>query len=99
MLYNALWTSLTCLFAYALEKDLDDRLSIHHAKDIYPAGPKQQYFNYFIFWKWVGFSLWHGLVTFFFVTASIPVFFADQEEVNAKRWRLSVPNFARSWSG
>ena len=71
MLYNALWTSLTCLFAYALEKDVDDKLSIQHAKDVYPAGPKQRYFNYFIFWKWVGFSLWHGLVTFFFVSIGL----------------------------
>lgn len=67
MLYNSLWTSLTCLFAYALERDVTYAITLKNPQ-LYEAGQKKQYFSYLIFWKWVGLAFFHGFVTFFGVT-------------------------------
>lgn len=64
MLYNSLWTSLTCLFAYALERDVTYEETLKHPQ-LYEAGQKKEYFSYVIFWKWVGLALFHGVITFF----------------------------------
>lgn len=64
MLYNALWTSWNCLFAYVLEQDVNDEY-IYKYPTLYKAGQKGVYFSFGIFWRWIIFSIWHGLVTFF----------------------------------
>lgn len=64
MLYNSLWTSLTCLFAYALERDVTYAVTLLHPK-LYEAGQKKEYFSYLIFWKWVGLAALHGIIIFF----------------------------------
>lgn len=64
MLYNSLWTSLTCLFAYALERDVTYEITVRNPQ-LYEAGQKKEYFSYMIFWKWVGLSIFHGIVIYF----------------------------------
>mmetsp|Transcript_9363 Transcript_9363/g.9045 ORF Transcript_9363/g.9045 Transcript_9363/m.9045 type:complete len:255 (+) Transcript_9363:770-1534(+) len=64
MLYNSLWTSLTCLFAYAIERDVVYDVSKNYPK-LYEAGQQNQYFTLWIFWKWVILALFHGVITFF----------------------------------
>ena len=63
MLYNSLWTSLTCLFAFSFEKDVDKE--VLKMPKLYEAGQKRKYFSYRIFWKWVALSIYHGFVIFF----------------------------------
>jgi phospholipid-translocating P-type ATPase (flippase) len=64
MLYNSLWTSLTCLFAYALERDVEYNVTVNNPQ-LYEAGQQKKYFSFAIFWKWVILSIFHGIVTFF----------------------------------
>ena len=63
MLYNALWTSLTCLFAFSFEKDVMNET--FNKPLLYEAGQKRQYFSYLIFWKWIVLSIYHGIIMFF----------------------------------
>ena len=37
-LYNALWTSLTCLFAYAFEDDVMKKEDVYKYPELYKAG-------------------------------------------------------------
>lgn len=63
MLYNALWTSLTCLFAFSFERDvMKESFKI---PQLYEMGQKRQYFSYMIFWKWILLSIYHGIIIFF----------------------------------
>lgn len=64
MLYNSLWTSLTCLFAYACERDVDYEVSRRNPQ-LYEAGQQKKYFTFGIFWKWVLLSIFHGATTYF----------------------------------
>ncbi len=64
MLYNAVWTSWLCLFAYSFEQDVDDRRSIENPR-LYLAGQKKVYFNFKVFWKWVVLSIVHGVFCFY----------------------------------
>ena len=64
LMYNAVWTSWQCLFAYALEQDVNDEYVYKYPR-IYAAGQKSKYFNKVIFWRWICFSIWHGAVTYF----------------------------------
>lgn len=64
MLYNALWTSLTCLFAYALEKDVNYEETKKNPQ-LYSSGQRREYFSFFIFWKWVALAAFHGIITYF----------------------------------
>jgi len=67
MLYNVVWTSWHCLFAYLLERDVNDHYAYKYPI-LYKAGQKKQYFNFKIFWRWIFFALWHGCCTFFATT-------------------------------
>lgn len=63
MLYNSLWTSLTCLFAFSFEKDImNESLRV---PQLYKLGQERHYFSYRIFWKWVALSIYHGIIIFF----------------------------------
>ena len=66
MLYNAVWTSWPCMFTYIFERDADYDTSLKHPV-LYEAGPKKVYFNYGVFWKYIVFALFHGMVCFHFV--------------------------------
>jgi magnesium-transporting ATPase (P-type) len=64
MLYNSLWTSFTCFFAYSLERDIPIEESLNAPK-LYEAGQKREYFSYLKFWKWIVLSIFHGFVVYF----------------------------------
>ena len=63
-LYNALWSSWACLFAYSLEQDVNDQY-VYRYPQIYKAGQKHVYFNFRVFWRWIIFSIWHGITCYF----------------------------------
>lgn len=66
-----MWTSYACLFAYALEKDVDYNMMKHKPEfytKLYGAGQKRAYFGYRTFWKWILFSIYHGAIIFFSTT-------------------------------
>ena len=63
-LYNALWSSWACLFAYALEQDVNDQY-VYWYPQVYRAGQKGVYFNLKVFWRWMFFSIWHGATCYF----------------------------------
>ena len=63
-MYNAVWTSWQCLFAYSLEQDVNDQY-IYKYPRLYAAGQKGLYFTTGIFWRWIIFSVWHGAVSYF----------------------------------
>mmetsp|Transcript_29403 Transcript_29403/g.28548 ORF Transcript_29403/g.28548 Transcript_29403/m.28548 type:complete len:240 (+) Transcript_29403:451-1170(+) len=65
-LYNAFFTSWTCLFAYLLEKDINDEFIQKYPK-VYQAGQVGAYFSYGKFWKWMFQAIFHGIVTYFMV--------------------------------
>ena len=72
MLYNALWTSFTCFFAYSFERDIPSDLSerdipsdlSERVPGLYEAGQKRQYFSYMKFWKWIILALYHGFIVY-----------------------------------
>lgn len=63
MMYNFMWSSLTCLFAYSYEREVTEQWVDKYPK-LYGAGQKRKYFSYAIFWKWVVLAWFHGLVTY-----------------------------------
>ena len=63
-LYNALWSSWACLFAYSLEQDVNDQY-VYWYPQVYKAGQKGVYFNFKVFWRWIIFSMWHGAICYF----------------------------------
>lgn len=64
LLYNAMWTSWTCLFAYMFDRDVNEEYSYKYPV-LYKAGQVQHYFGYLVFWKWMLLSVWHGAVIYF----------------------------------
>ena len=65
MLYNALWTSWPCLFTFIFDRDVDYEYSLRSTK-LYAAGHNKYYFNYSVFWKYMGMALYHGWICYFF---------------------------------
>ena len=70
-MYNALWTSLTCLFAFAYEDDVHKPEIAFSNTKLYKMGQKGKYFNIWVFWKWVILSVWHGFVIYWLVSVSL----------------------------
>ena len=75
MLYNAVWTSWHCLFAYLYEQviiqlyivcfqDIGPQFSYKYPI-VYEAGQRSEFFSYKVFWKWLILAFYHGAVTFY----------------------------------
>jgi len=64
MLYNSVWTTWPPLFSFVLDRDVPKEFSYKYPK-LYQAGPRHYYFNLKVFWKWMAFSAWHGLICYF----------------------------------
>ncbi len=64
LLYNAFWTSWPSMITFSIEKDVDAETSLKLPK-LYGAGQKKIYFNLPSFWRWVIFSIIHGLILYF----------------------------------
>lgn len=62
-MYNAVWTSWQCLFAYTIEQDVNDEY-IYKYPTLYAAGQKGIYFGFKVFWRWIFFSIWHGGIVY-----------------------------------
>ena len=72
-LYNVLFTSWLCLFALMFERDVSPDVACKHPI-LYQAGQKKLYFNFGVFWKWIGLSIIHGAGGFYInVYVSIPI--------------------------
>lgn len=64
---NAFWTSWPCIFAYSIEKDVEEKLTFENPK-LYKAGQQKYYFSMKKFWIWILFAFIHGLMVFFFIS-------------------------------
>ena len=60
MLYNSFFTSFPCLFTFSVEQDANIENSYYYPV-LYKGGQKEVYFNMKVFWRWILFSIWHGL--------------------------------------
>lgn len=76
ILYNSLWTSWPCIFAFSIEKDIKEDTPkgishLHYKNNLigknfeiipifYQAGQKGVYFNIKVFWKWLTYAILHG---------------------------------------
>jgi magnesium-transporting ATPase (P-type) len=65
-MYNAFFTSWQCLFAYMLERDINEEYILRYPQ-VYKAGQMGKYFSYGTFWKWIVQAAYHGAMTFYFV--------------------------------
>jgi phospholipid-translocating P-type ATPase (flippase) len=65
--YNAFWTSWPCIFAYSIERDVDDEKSLKYPI-LYKAGQENFYFSMRKFWTWIVFAVIHGAIVFFAVS-------------------------------
>ena len=90
LLYNSFFTSFPCLFTYCLEQDANVENSYLYP-ELYKAGRKQVYFNIKVFWKWIIFSIWHGLVSFFLTMLSTRSILADGR--TSEHWYSSTIAF------
>eukprot|EP00347_Sterkiella_histriomuscorum_P002846 403366575 len=87
MLYNAVWTSWHCLFAY----DVNDQY-VYRYPVVYKAGQLSKYFSFKVFWRWIILSVWHGAVCFYGVM--IPMGGAQDEQGRSyEHWLLSTASF------
>lgn len=91
LLYNAMWTSWTCLFAYMFDRDVNDHYSYKYPV-LYKAGQVQYYFGYKIFWMWILLALWHGASIYF-----IPFYGLEgamnSEGLSEDLWMISSVSF------
>jgi len=63
MLFNALWTSWPCMLIFMFEQDLSASDSFKYPV-AYQAGQKKAYFSFKVFWRWVMFAIWHGILCY-----------------------------------
>ena len=90
-MYNAVWTSWQCLFAYTIEQDVNDHFVFRYPV-VFKAGQLEAYFNIKIFWRWIIFSIWHGVVTYYGCTYGLsgPI---DFEGKTYSHWFISMTAF------
>jgi len=91
MLYNAFWTSWPCMFTFIFEQDLNDDEALTYA-GTYHIGQKGQYFTYRVFWSWLGFSVWHGLVCFWVPFQGL-LFAVNSKGLDSGLWWISTVSF------
>jgi phospholipid-transporting ATPase len=90
LLYNSFFTSFPCLFTYCFEQDANIENSYLYP-ELYKAGRKHVYFNMKVFWKWIIFSIWHGLVSFFLPMYSTRAVLGDG--MTSEHWYSSTIAF------
>ena len=91
MLYNAFWTSWPCIFTFVFERDVDSRLSVTNPA-LYQAGPRAYYFNFKVFWRWMGFAFVHGALSFFLTSKGLEGTF-DSDGRTMTHWVTSTVAF------
>lgn len=53
------------MFTFIFDRDADFDISLR-TPSLYAAGPKKVYFNFRIFWKYMGLAFVHGLICYIF---------------------------------
>ena len=91
MMFNAVWTSWPCMLTFILEQDLNKEDSFKYPI-AYQAGPRRQHFSYKIFWSWILFAIWHGMVAIFVPFAAISKA-VDTDGKDTGLWWLSTLSF------
>lgn len=84
VLYNAIWTSWPCIFAFSIEKDIIDNEDRKHNDRnnllgkyyqvipcLYTAGQTKQYFNLKVFWSWLFYAISHGGACYVYVSLGL----------------------------
>ncbi|TNV87235.1 hypothetical protein FGO68_gene1546 [Halteria grandinella] len=72
MMYNAVFTSWQCLFAFMFERDVTPSQAIAQSQ-VYKIGQEGRMFNFRAFWREIVLAFWHGLVCFY-----VPMYGAGQ---------------------
>lgn len=80
ILYNSVWTSWPCIFAFSIEKDIPDNKDRKHndrnnllgkyfemVPCLYIAGQIKHYFNMKVFWSWLIYAVTHGAACYLYV--------------------------------
>jgi len=93
-LYNAVFTSWSCLFAYMYDRDVNETYALRYPM-LYKSGQVGSLFNYWAFWRQILYALWHGLLCFF-----VPIFGLTGATPNSEdgrtfdHWYYSTISFA-----
>lgn len=89
LLYNSLFTSWPCFYAYVIERDVDDKLSTQ-APILYEAGQKRYYFNLKNFWIWILYAFFHGIMIYFGVMVGSEVTLSEEGATNDHWFRSTL---------
>lgn len=92
LLYNALWTSWPCMFAYSIERDVDEETS-EKCPILFEAGQNKYYFNLTNFWFWIGYALLHG-VMIYFIGLNALEYYLDDDGLTHDNWLKSTILFS-----
>jgi magnesium-transporting ATPase (P-type) len=93
-LYNAVFTSWSCLFAYMYDRDVNESYALRYPM-LYKAGQDGSLFNYSAFWRQILYAVWHGLLCFFVpifgLTGATP---SNEDGRTFDHWYYSTVSFA-----
>ena len=89
LLYNALWTSWPCMFAYSIERDCDETTSMN-CPILYEAGQKKYYFNLKNFWIWIFYALIHGVLLYFVGLETLKYFLSSDGKTHDNWFKSTV---------
>eukprot|EP00340_Litonotus_pictus_P008976 CAMPEP_0170518900 /NCGR_PEP_ID=MMETSP0209-20121228/4493_1 /TAXON_ID=665100 ORGANISM="Litonotus pictus, Strain P1" /NCGR_SAMPLE_ID=MMETSP0209 /ASSEMBLY_ACC=CAM_ASM_000301 /LENGTH=1203 /DNA_ID=CAMNT_0010804651 /DNA_START=222 /DNA_END=3830 /DNA_ORIENTATION=+ len=92
LLYNALWTSWPCMFAYSIERDADEETSII-CPILYEAGQRKYYFNMKNFWIWIIWAFLHGVMIYFIGLEALEYFYSPDGKTH-DNWLKSTVLFS-----
>lgn len=92
-LYNSLWTSATCLFAFAFEEDTHTQNMVYSNTKLFKLGQQRKYFNIGVFWKWVVCAAIHGFSVFFICSNSLTGMM-DESGKTLDHWYISSVVFS-----
>jgi phospholipid-transporting ATPase len=86
--YNTFWSSWPMIINYILDRDVERKVSLKHPI-LYKAGLVDQYLNMKVFWTWVAFAFFHGVIIFWipmlvnlFLINSVNIIHTNQTESN-----------------
>ena len=91
-MYNAFFTSWTCLFTFSIEREHDLNICKKFPV-LYRAGPKNYYFNFKTFWAYIIYAILHSALAFYIPTVGL----YDQVGSTGytfNHWRLSTISFS-----
>jgi len=90
-MYNAFFTSWPCVFTFSLERE-HDLNTCKKFPILYKAGPKNYYFNFKTFWKYIFFAILHSVISFFLPTYTLSQEIS-QTGLTFNHWRISTAVF------